>query len=370
VEPERKIEKWLRGYARKRRGQAGDSFTLDPATRRLLHNEISRNASPSEDDDETLSLWEVLRRNWAFLLGFAACIFLLASLFLPKIPIPKSKANLGQSANEQSIRQIAGSVRPSMGGNTLSDTNGVNLAENVPAPGAPEQPQAFSRAPAPVTEPPAISPSTPSIPPAAAASPAVQNSYVNTIQPPMPCSPVLRNFEVSQNGNSIRVVDGDGSVYIGTLQAQDYGVTEKDMTKSDNAKKVESPEPAATDKIAPGRQTVVGELDRDQQQKEQSYTFRVDGMNRTLKQNVVFTATLLKDLSVMKNAQMTFGMSANAALGAAVAQQLIKSSGTNPAVQLPWSNLRISGMATVNQTNQMHVNALPAQPARDSGPSN
>ena len=44
MEPERKIEKLLRAYAKKRRAQAGDPLKLHPATRRLLQDEIARNA--------------------------------------------------------------------------------------------------------------------------------------------------------------------------------------------------------------------------------------------------------------------------------------------------------------------------------------
>ena len=77
MEQERKIEKFLKAYAKKRRGQAGGPFTLDPATRRILQNEVSQSAPASEDEGETISLWELLRKHWLYLLGFAACIFVI-----------------------------------------------------------------------------------------------------------------------------------------------------------------------------------------------------------------------------------------------------------------------------------------------------
>ncbi len=80
MEPERKIEKWLRLYAKKRRGQAVD-FKLDPAARQRLQNEVSRNAPQEKEDDDTMSLWQLIRQQWAFLVGFAACIFLVAMVF-------------------------------------------------------------------------------------------------------------------------------------------------------------------------------------------------------------------------------------------------------------------------------------------------
>src|SRR5580704_12270059 len=85
MEPERKIEKWLRAYAKKRRGQAKDSFDLHPASRRMLQDEIARQASTPEDEDDSVSLWEVLRQQWAWLLVFTACIFLIATIFMPVV---------------------------------------------------------------------------------------------------------------------------------------------------------------------------------------------------------------------------------------------------------------------------------------------
>ncbi|HEV2455244.1 MAG TPA: hypothetical protein VGY98_13350, partial [Verrucomicrobiae bacterium] len=74
------------------------------------------------------------------------------------------------------------------------------------------------------------------------------------------------------------------------------------------------------------------------------------------------------DLSAMKNAQVTFGLTANAAVGAAVAQQMMKTVETNHVIQLPWSSFRIAGTAVVNKTNQVQVNALPVTTANSSLP--
>lgn len=421
MEQERKIEKWLRTYAKKRRGQATESFKLDPATRRMLQNEISRKAPPTEDEDDTLSLWEVLRRNWAFFLGFAVCIFILASLFLPMLSAPKHAATLSQSASVQDLRQIAGSAQSRAENNRLSNTNGppvllTTTANPVPSGPAPalDSAQIASRnarpssdqsgewtfsannagqitnmnlaakSPAPAGIPPALTgnyaavqPPTAMLPqtseanegpsdkiaPGAAPLPAVDNNFLNTIPVPSPYTPVLRNFKVSQNGNMIRVVDQDGSIYTGTLQSEDYGVNAASWSNGGgNATRGG----AATDKFNPNQTTGAGESGNNAPSSAQNYSFRVGGMNRTLKQRVVFTATLLNDLSLMKNAQVTFGMGANAAVGAAVAQQLVQSRGTNQMAQLPWSSLRIAGTAVINHTNQMRINALPIAPPTKS----
>jgi hypothetical protein len=92
MELERKIEKLLRAYAKKRRADAGDAFTLHPATRRILQNEAARLAPKPEDEAETLTLWELFRRRWAVLLGFALIIFFGAALFLPALNKAKMRS--------------------------------------------------------------------------------------------------------------------------------------------------------------------------------------------------------------------------------------------------------------------------------------
>jgi hypothetical protein len=91
--PERKIEKLLRAYAKRRRTVAGDSFTLTPATRRRLQEEVARQRREQEKEEETsLSLWQLFRQQWAFFTAFALAIFLGAALILPMMTTSKSKS--------------------------------------------------------------------------------------------------------------------------------------------------------------------------------------------------------------------------------------------------------------------------------------
>jgi prepilin-type processing-associated H-X9-DG protein len=92
MEPERKIEKLLRAYAKKRRAQAGDPLQLHPATRRMLQGEIARNAPKPDEEDASMSLWELFRQQWAFLVSFALIIFFVATMFLPALSSAKKKA--------------------------------------------------------------------------------------------------------------------------------------------------------------------------------------------------------------------------------------------------------------------------------------
>jgi hypothetical protein len=93
MEPERKIEKLLRAYAKKRRAQAGDPLTLPPAMRRLLQGEIARRKpKPGDDEEASVTLWELFRQRWALFAGFAVIVFFGAALFLPALSASKKRA--------------------------------------------------------------------------------------------------------------------------------------------------------------------------------------------------------------------------------------------------------------------------------------
>jgi hypothetical protein len=99
MEPERKIEKMLRAYAEKRRAAAGEPMKMHPATRRLLQGEAARAAPKPKAEDASVSLWQLLRRQWAVLLGFALVIFLATPLFLPALAGAKRKAQTVHAVN-------------------------------------------------------------------------------------------------------------------------------------------------------------------------------------------------------------------------------------------------------------------------------
>lgn len=459
MQEERKIEKWLRSYAKKRRGQAGESFKLDPATRRILQSEVSHSApgTGAEEEDDSLSLWQVLRQQWVYLLGFAACIFVIATFFFQTLYTANSRmqmatttANLKEigaathmaaadnggtlpatldaltngylSAREISEIKDSKAITYAAGGRRLSnlpnnaviayskeennrrsvvfadgtvqyvsETNfasltnspGPEIASAEPAmapPGAAPQSDlgggGFGAAPNQNQKmsPMAVSGGGMLVISSRQEETLAENSFKNTIAPPTPSSPVLANFQVSQNGNLIRVVDKDGSVYSGTLQlegpeinntVQSEGIA-ADKVQQNTANTLDNSKlgalPASSLPVPPGQAA--------QAQASQGYEFRVEGMNKTLKQSVLFTGTLLGDLSMAQNVQQSFGWTANAAVGAAYAQQMMKSEQTNQAAhaaQLPWAQLRISGTAIINLTNRIEVNAMPVPPPTKAG---
>lgn len=311
MEPERKIETWLRAYAKKRRGQAGDSFKLDPATRRILQNEISGMAPSSEEEDESMSLWEVLQRHWAFFLGFAVCVFILASIFFQTGSMLKKKALLSmssQSAHTENLRQIAGAV----------NSNPPQIASKMPKQMLPQISEATAR---------------PETLEASRRFQALQNSFVNTITSASQSSPVLVNFRVEQAGSIIRVLDQDGSVYSGTMYSNGKAATASAAAQNATTLMGAGPRSVESDKVGPAPSAVVEQQPATSHRR--LYSFRVDGMNRTLNQPVLLKATLIENLDAMKSGQ------------------------TNQPGQLLWSNVRITGVAIINRTNQIQINATP-----------
>jgi hypothetical protein len=529
MEEERKIEKWLRAYAKKRRGQTKDSFGLHPATRRLLQDEIARKAPVPEEDDDSLSLLEILRQQWAWLLVFTACIFLIATVFMPVVYKAKEKAqstlgmanlkqigaavqmsaadnngrlpasldeltngylakeDLSDRESDKPIVYIgAGKNLKSLPGNAVlaysaenKDTRDVlfangqtesvnrkkfeevtnadlsqavamnNLAQqpelppslereaanvgNEPSPAIVPQPAAPMPTAGPAIEPPPTPPTVASTapepnsvsesssvatampganpmsagseqqpqptsassdlamnsvgasptmtpPPATAGetfatdavhegveSPTVkaaaqrqfrselQNAFQNSVAPSQTL-PVLSNFQVQQNGNALQIVDRDGSVYVGSWRLANQvvvtGIAGKLGPQNSGKQSItKTPQTSAPPVIALA----------DNLQAARNYFFRVHGMNRTLKQSVVFTGSLLVNYALSENVQQSFG---GAVGGAYKNEQQVKMELTNQTEQLPWSNMRIAGMAVINRTNHVEVNATPVTPTK------
>jgi hypothetical protein len=114
MEPERKIEKLLRAYAKKRRAGVGDPLKLHPAARHLLQGEVARRAKPDEEEP-SVTLWELFRQRWALLAGFALVIFFGAALFLPALSSSKKKAQAVTAMNN--LREIGVAAQLAVGDN-------------------------------------------------------------------------------------------------------------------------------------------------------------------------------------------------------------------------------------------------------------
>jgi len=161
---------------------------------------------------------------------------------------------------------------------------------------------------------------------------------------PAPISPVLVNFRVEQTGRQLRVVDSDGSTYIG----------ETDLTPATQADTGGSKKEQAVQLIKSGgklNQLPTAATPAPQQQAQNNF-YRVAGTNRTLNQSVVFTWSFVE----MTNEP--------------VVEQSVKNS-TDPkkdAQKLPpqfpaqLQNSFINGRAQFGTGQEIEINAVPVTP--------
>ncbi|HWY29335.1 MAG TPA: hypothetical protein VNX46_01190, partial [Candidatus Acidoferrum sp.] len=382
MEPERKIEKLLRAYAKKRRAEAGEPLQLHSATRRRLQDEVARRAAQPEEED-SVSLWQLVRRHWALIFGFALMMFCLATMFLPALSSSKRRAqNISAMNNLKEIGlavQMAAAdangdlpasldaltnqlvsakdlidpqsgkpfvyvaagrnldtlptndvlayspegkkgravlladgrveyasperfrelTKPATGELAFGAGNGRDesqlqlakhelvAAEKEKNVGLPAQVANSYAASAPMRPPPAAEPDSVQFgnqaaqtfarQPSAGAQNLFKNNAIST-----KTAAVLANFQMVQDGERLRVVDEDGSVYKGTWQIS------KAIAQN-------VPAQAPTDLAEnPSPQVNAQELNsaNGAQMLAQSYSFQVTGTNLTLKKAVVFIGNL------------------------------------------------------------------------------
>ncbi len=148
---------------------------------------------------------------------------------------------------------------------------------------------------------------------------------------------ILTSFKVQPADNGLVIVDGDGSVYKGSLQAANAEYTSAPVTGGARvANRRLTPTIATTDSK------------RAVSSPATSYFFHVLGTNKTLNQKVEFSGNVWPQTNV----------AAYATSGLAAALPTLR---TNvPPVWL--QNSRISGKAIINSRQVIEVNAAPAKP--------
>jgi len=158
-----------------------------------------------------------------------------------------------------------------------------------------------------------------------------------------PVVPVLANFQIQQTGNELRVIDSDGSMYRGevnaTLAGYGGGAPGKEAATGsfENADQRRSQTPMSS-----GRAT---------QQPVPNYQWQVEGTNRTLNQKVVFAWNFIET-----NALAVGNLNYDAA-----GQKL-------DAAKLPsqfpaqLQNSLINGRAQFGSGQEIEVNAVPVRP--------
>jgi len=403
MESERKSDKLLRAYAKQRRAEAGEAFKLHPATRWLLQGEVARRAPKPAAAGAGLRLWTLLRKRWAVVSGLALIVVLGAGLLLPslnqeKIINTRAMSHLQPVDNAAPVAAMNRLDQLPATLDVLTNRSGLALAVAEKAASQklsePSPPIAVAAA-APVVVPPnasgfsaiggaataAAAPSGSSVSgaiaatgefaPAAAArnlntdkfsvaqdsaifkSEPTENSFASGLNnsrrfvqtAKAKNQPVLQTFEVQQNGSAIAVVDRDGSVYNGTVQPAEVAA-QNDWPKV----KAAADQPPLFDDAT--KDLPVGG-DKFLPAQNQNFSFRVSGANRSLKQNVVFVGNVITLSNTTANGAQNVGGGNNRPTPSAAA---------NNRQQQLFSNSRISGTVTIDRTNRMEINAVPAEP--------
>lgn len=158
-------------------------------------------------------------------------------------------------------------------------------------------------------------------------------------------APVLTNFRIEQAGRDLRVVDGDGSVYRGFVDEEN--TLYKQMVERQNMNLSNSYE----NKFKFQTPKLANALPAQKQSEENYYLYRVEGTNRSLNQNVVFTWNF-----VDTNALVAGNLDYKAA-----AQKL---DATKLPSQFPalLQNSYINGRAQFGEDREVEVNAVPVKP--------
>src|SRR6185295_7833291 len=86
-EPNSNLEEQLTAWARKRREEAGASFELHPATRKILLDEVARTfpKKPDEPAAESAGWWQLFWPRFALAGSLCLAMAILAGILLPGI---------------------------------------------------------------------------------------------------------------------------------------------------------------------------------------------------------------------------------------------------------------------------------------------
>lgn len=376
-EPDNKMDDLLKTYAKKRRDDAGPSFELHPATRQLLQGEVVRRCAKST---RRFGAWLGLLAGLGPRIGFAASVLTVLGIVLWKF-YPSGEAT-HRPAYVMAKTDLGA---PPLDADSRSSTNagtglGAPPSPAVPASIPPPAPRAKLEKSAVLR--PEDSPRLPALaaaptPTAVEQAPALPADFkdrsssmrsvslapqrftrARAAEKPDPKSSdqaaILATFDFYQTGNSIRIVDADGSVYEGPVIAGE-------VLELDKAKSLRSEPAKELDALA---------------QNGPSVRFRVSGTNRTVNQLVILNGSFQPSAGT---APMPLPSSAQTPERAALtaARTPLSSTGAtfDPAktlasrVELQLQDtsatrflppLRIQGKARIGKTEEMQIEAVPA----------
>lgn len=150
---------------------------------------------------------------------------------------------------------------------------------------------------------------------------------------------VLENFRIEQAGNQLRVIDGDGSTYLGTITPTTLTKAKMETKGAEQLKK-------DAEALAPRALTT----DSSQAQLGRAYLYRVSGTNRTLNQHVEFSWNFVPTNTVlMQEASRLNGK--------------IEGEKSNELQLLPsmLQNSEVSGEIKLDATRSLRIQATPVK---------
>ena len=392
-EPERKIEKLLRTFARRRRADAGEPFQMHPATRNLLQREVAERGKATPPKDNFLAgIFSVPRPRLIFAVSVLAVVAIAAGLLIPSLTKQKQAESLAQVRQNEMTRAKAPAEVPAKrelaadkNAETKADrlfrvapetakeksqavTKSFDLAENSPRGQLAESTDLRdnkSKLGA-VTDGLALAKSASNSlgyfarldadellnrqVPAAIGGKSPASGTVNSAQTPgsaqfenrkdltgkdAAAQAVLVSFQVVQAGDEVRVIDGDGSVYSGRFETPATDRARFFYKTESAGKKPSEPKDAEREK---SRRAETAAAIPAPIPVTPARSFRVMGTNRTLNAAVILNGRFLDDTNVLFADKLDLA-----------GRKVDGLSGTNfaPASREAGLNSRISGKARV-----------------------
>jgi len=341
IEPDRPIEKALRSSAAKRRKEDEASWDLPAHTRQLLQAEVARKYRSNENAAKRFIWWPKI----AWTAAVSAVLMIAFWEFLPhkkqlpaerlarnepaRVLAPATLSPEAEVINETSTSEHMLSVTGPI--TAHADSDRANEPVDKLSPATPDEPagvsnRAFSanreagRALAPVAPTAAQAETFPesnaklgdsnadlvpiekeksvSGPLQHFAATPLPAGAVSSLVKDSPGPAVLTTFDAQQNGNELRIVDADGSVYRGLVQPANATLRTRQTA-------LESSGISREKRSADSRNgTALGIAAAPP---TRQYFFRLTGTNETLKQLVVFTGSFAAptNSAVLSNSRIT-----------------------------------------------------------------
>ena len=312
-------EQRLEEYARRRQGELGVPLDMHEATRTMLHGEVRRQYGPvSSTVTDTTEPAGFGWLGWALSGAAVGAVALTVSLNSGQTSKPAgassttvAEAQPGGTENEtvrddqssensgraKSFKSGSGPSRVMAGGTAPSGVASANSAPGSPGVAVVQALPTQPRAKAGLVGRPGVV--------------RLPNSYYNGLQElrqefaqsgdvtqpnaknALP-KPVLVQFHVERNGQHVRVIDGDGSEYTGSvINEEEFADAKESAAKQEN---LENQTPGLTPAaIPPPTAPAVAQVRvvplRARRAPRGQFFFRASGMNKTLRQRVIIEAT-------------------------------------------------------------------------------